>query len=71
MQDLGFEKSEADPKFYYLVVGEDPIILVLYVDDLFIIGKERLIGRCMLGLTTKFKMKDISLIHYFLGMEVW
>ena len=51
--------------------GEDSIILVMYVDDLFITGEERLIGRCKVGLATKFKMKDISLMHYFLGMEVW
>ena len=44
LQDLGFEKSEADPNLYYLVDGEDPIILVLYVDDLFITGAERLVG---------------------------
>ena len=71
MQQLGFEKSEADPNLYYLVKGEDPIILVLYVDDLFIIGEERLIVRCNLGLALEFEMKDIGLMHYFLSMEVW
>ena len=65
LQDLGFEKSEADPNLYYLVDGEDHIILVLYVDDLFITGEERLIQRCKLGLASKFKMKDIGLMHYF------
>ena len=71
MQQLGFEKSEADTNLYYLVEGEDPIILVLYVDDLFITGAERLIVRCKLGLASEFEMKDIKLMHYFLGMEVW
>ena len=51
--------------------GEYPIILVLYVDDLFIIGVERLIARCKLGLASEFEMKDIGLMHYFFGMEVW
>ena len=68
---MGFEKSEADPTLYYLVDGEDPIILVLYVDDLFITGVERLIGRCKVDLGTEFEMKDIGMMHYFLGMEVW
>jgi hypothetical protein len=27
---LGFEKSEADPNLYFIVVGEDPLILLLY-----------------------------------------
>ena len=71
LQQLGFEKSEADPNLYYLVEGEDQIILVLYVDDLFITGEERLITRCKKGLASEFEMKDIGLMHYFLGMEVW
>jgi hypothetical protein len=40
LQQMGFEKSEADPNLYFIVVGEDPLILVLYVDDLFITGAE-------------------------------
>ena len=38
LQQMGFEKSEADPNLYYIVVGYDPLILVLYVDDFFITG---------------------------------
>jgi hypothetical protein len=33
---MGFTKSEADPNLYYILVGDDPLILVLYVDDLFL-----------------------------------
>jgi hypothetical protein len=36
LQHMGFEKSEADPYLYYILVGENPLILVLYVDDLFL-----------------------------------
>ena len=43
LQQLGFQKSEADPNLYFIVVDEDPPILVLYVDDLFISGADRLI----------------------------
>ena len=71
MQQLDFEKSEADPNLYYLVEGEDPIILVLYVDDLFITGTEKLIAKCKHGLASEFEITDIALMHYFLGMEVW
>jgi hypothetical protein len=46
LQQLGFEKSEAYPNLYFIVVGEDPLILLLYVDDLFITGAERLINSC-------------------------
>ena len=41
LQQLGFRKSDVDPNLYYIVVSEDPLILVLYVDDLFITGAER------------------------------
>lgn len=52
-------------------MGEDPIILVFYVDDLFITEAERLIEGCKKDLASEFEMKDIGLMHYFLGLEVW
>jgi hypothetical protein len=70
LQQMGFEKCEVYPNLYYIVVGEDPLILVLYVDDLFITGAERLIVGCKESLASEFKMKDIGLMHYFLGLEV-
>ena len=53
------------------MVGEEPLILVLYVDDLVITGAERLIEGCKRDLALEFDMKDIGLMHYFLGLEVW
>eukprot|EP00253_Pinus_taeda_P014865 PITA_14865 len=50
---------------------EKPLILVLYVDDLIITGAERLIEGCKRDLASEFEMKDISLMHYFLGLEAW
>jgi hypothetical protein len=35
---LGFFKSHVDPNLYYKVVNNEPMILLLYVDDLFLIG---------------------------------
>jgi hypothetical protein len=71
LQQLGFEKSEADPNLYFIVVGEDPLILLLYVDDIFITGVERLINSCKESLASEFEMTDIRLMHYLLGLEVW
>jgi hypothetical protein len=71
LQQLGFEKSGADPNLYFIMVGEDPLILLLYVDDLFIIGAERLISSCKESLASEFEMTDIGLMHYFFGLEVW
>ena len=47
------------------------MILVLYVDDLFLTGAERLIGWCKQQLASELEMKDLGLMHYFLGLEVW
>eukprot|EP01018_Ginkgo_biloba_P024033 Gb_18988 [translate_table: standard] len=69
LQWMGFKKSEANPNLYYIMVGEDPLILMLYVDDLFIIGTERFIVGCKRDLASEVEMKDIGLMHYFLGLE--
>ena len=41
LTSLGFTKSKADPKLYMKVVDDGPVILLLYVDDLFMTGKEK------------------------------
>ena len=41
------------------------------LDDLFLTGDERLIGDYKSNLAVEFEMKDLGLMHYFLGLEVW
>ena len=71
LQRMGYQKSEADPNLYFIMVGNDPLILLLYVDDLFTTGGERPIAACKKDLASKYEMADIGLMHYFLGLEVW
>jgi uncharacterized metal-binding protein len=40
---LGFSKIHADPNLYYKFVNNAPVILLLYVDDLFLTSEESLI----------------------------
>jgi hypothetical protein len=68
---LGFSKSHADPNIYYKVVNNAPVILLLYVDDLILIGEESLIIQCKKELASEFDMKYLGLMHYYLGLEVW
>jgi hypothetical protein len=68
---LGFTKSKEDSNPYYKVVDGGPMILLLYVDDLFLIGNEKFIVECKRKLAVEFKMKDLGMMHYFLGLEVW
>jgi hypothetical protein len=52
-------------------MNNEPVILLLYVDDLFLIGEENLIIECKKRLALEFEMKDLGLMHYFLGLGVW
>jgi hypothetical protein len=70
LMSLGFNKSVADPNLYYHIVGEEWLILVLYVDELFLTGSKSLIAECKRALTSEFEMKDLCMMHYFLGLEV-
>ena len=40
---LGFTKSKADSNLYFKVEGGRSMILMLYVDDLFLTGEDELI----------------------------
>jgi hypothetical protein len=68
---LGFSKSHVDPNIYYKVVNNAHVILLLYVDDLFLTGEESLITQCKKELDSEFDMKDLGLLHYYLGLEIW
>jgi hypothetical protein len=57
---IGFEKSDANPNVYYIIRGEDTLILILYVDDLFITGAEYLIAECKMGFASEFEMSDMD-----------
>jgi hypothetical protein len=71
LMSLGFTKSSADPNLYFKVEDGEPVILLLYVDDLFLTGAENLITECKRKLAAEFEMKDLGMMHYFLGLEVW
>ena len=62
---LGFIKSKEDSNLFLKVEGGIPVMLLLYVDDLFLteVARRRL--------DVEFKMKDLDMMHCFLGMEVW
>ena len=68
LENLGFTKSDADPNLYYKIMDDEPLILVVYVDDLFLIGNEKLIGWCKKNLTSEFEIKYLRFMHYLLGL---
>eukprot|EP00253_Pinus_taeda_P031629 PITA_31629 len=68
---LDFTRSEADVNLYYIMVKGKHLIIVLYVDDLILPGDDQFIMSFKEDLAREFEMKDMGLMHYFLGMEVW
>jgi len=68
---LGFIRSKANSNLYFKIVQGMPLFLVLYVNDIFLIGSEPLMIEYKRKLAYEFEMKDLGLMHYFLGLEVW
>jgi hypothetical protein len=66
----------ADSKFYpidvdHSVFSNGSIYIAVYVDDLLIIGKEKVkIQELKNRLSTRFSMSDLGPVAYYLGMAV-
>ena len=71
LTSMGFTKSKVDPNIYMNIMDDKPVILLLYVDDLFLNGNEKHIKDCKKKLAEEFNMKDHGSMHYFIGLEVW
>ena len=54
---LDFTKSKIDPNLYFKVIEDEPIILLLYMDDLFLTWNEKQITYCKKKLAEEFEMK--------------
>eukprot|EP00253_Pinus_taeda_P025210 PITA_25210 len=69
LRQMGSVKSDKGPNLYYLMLEGEQLILVLYVNGLFLIGSSRLIEDYKRNLAVEFIMKDLVLMHYFLGLS--
>ena len=57
LTSLDFTKGEDDPNLYLKVMDDEPDILLLYVDDMFLTGNEKHITYCKKKLAEEFEMK--------------
>ena len=71
LTSLGFTKSKPDSNLYYKIEGDRLMILLLYVDYLFLTGEDKPINECKKKLVAEFEMKYLGMMNYFLGLEVW
>ena len=68
---VGFTRCHSNLNVYILHSDDAHLLLVLYVDDLIIIGSTSfIIDSVKTSLQDRFAMTDLGLLHYFLGIEI-
>jgi hypothetical protein len=71
MFGLGFTRRKVDHCVYFKLIGDHLIYLVLYVDDMLLIGSDKeIIQDVKNQLSSKFDMKDLGAANFILGMEI-
>ena len=72
MQELGFEKSQADDCLYIRHENGNDVLLVLaYVNDMAVAGKDHAcIQNFKKDLTRQVEITDLGELHYILGIQV-
>mgnify|MGYP001791907865 FL=1 len=67
----GFTSSLADPSLFILHHASHPIFLLVYVDDIVVTGPSpNKLSTFITSLATRFSIKDLGSLSYFLGIEV-
>jgi phosphoribosyl-AMP cyclohydrolase len=68
---LGFVRSRVDHCVYSKKVGNHFIYVVLYVDDMLLVGNNMdVIKEVKSQLSSKFDMKDLGAANFIMGMEI-
>lgn len=71
MSTQNFIKSENDHCLYFRITDQFKIYVLIYVDDLIITGSNvKEIDNLKVEMMKNFKMKDLGLISYYLGISV-
>ncbi|KAL0394458.1 UNVERIFIED_CONTAM: Retrovirus-related Pol polyprotein from transposon TNT 1-94 [Sesamum latifolium] len=67
-----FIKNDYDPCVYKNISGSSVAYLVLYVDDILLIGNDvKMLGDIKAWLSTQFSMKDMGEASYILGIKIY
>ncbi|KAL0457931.1 UNVERIFIED_CONTAM: Retrovirus-related Pol polyprotein from transposon RE1 [Sesamum latifolium] len=65
-------KNDYDPCVYKKISGSSIAYLVLYVDDILLIGNDvKMLGDIKAWLSTQFSMKDMGEASYILGIKIY
>jgi hypothetical protein len=70
LDEKGFQWSPSNSNLYIKNVGNDIIPLVIYIDDIIIIGSEAsAIKHIKSNMSKAFDMTNLGLLHCFLGVN--
>ena len=70
MQEGAFHLSEADPCMLYKEDEKGICIIIIYIDDMLIIGKEEAIDAAIKVLQGQFQVKDPTSLEDYLGVQI-
>jgi hypothetical protein len=71
LQTLGFTEAKSDTSLFIYHYGGETAYLLLYVDDIVLTASsESLLHRIIASLQKEFAMKDLGVLHHFLGVTV-
>ena len=69
MLSTGVTHYYSDPIVYIQCLGDEVLIIFLYVDDLILMGSSSsMLQDVKHALMDQFEMTDLGLLHYFLGL---
>ena len=71
IRGLGFTRRKAYHCVYFKLIGDRVIYLVLYVNDMLLVGNDKeIIQDLKTQFSSKFDMKDLGAANYILGVEI-
>ena len=72
IKEFGFVQNKEESCFYKKLSGSSVSFLVLYVDDILLIGNDKnLLNSVKEYLYSKFSMKDLGEAAYILGIKIY
>uniref|UniRef100_A0A803NRU8 Integrase catalytic domain-containing protein n=1 Tax=Cannabis sativa TaxID=3483 RepID=A0A803NRU8_CANSA len=71
LDTFGFQSSKSDQSLFIKHTASSITLILVYVDDISITGSDSsLISTLICDLNSKFSLKNLGQLHYFLGIEV-
>lgn len=68
---MGFENSKTDTSMFFKIISTSMLIIFVYVGDITIIGSDsQTIHKLTKLLNSRFALKELGDLNFFLGIEV-